>query len=79
MVSERERDKGERGAGAGRHAWTPVARAPFIDARVPWRAGGEGARNAAARRAMTAPGSLPLREVAAVVLQPLPLPRRTVL
>lgn len=47
------------------------ARAPFIDAQAPQRAGGRG-RGMRPRRAMTAPGSLPLREMRAVVLQPIP-------
>lgn len=38
-----------------------VARAPFIDAQAPQRAGGR-ERGMRPRRAMTAPGSLPLRE-----------------
>ncbi|CAH4038936.1 unnamed protein product [Pieris brassicae] len=49
-----------------------VARAPFIDGQAPWR-DEEWGRGMRPRRAMTAPGSLPLREARAVVLQPIPL------
>lgn len=50
-----------------------VAREPFIDAQAPQWSGGRG-RGMRSRRAMTAPGSLPLREARAVVLQPIPPP-----
>ncbi|CAF4744554.1 unnamed protein product [Pieris macdunnoughi] len=49
-----------------------VARTPFIDGQAPWR-DEEWGRGMRPRRAMTAPGSLPLREARAVVLQPIPL------